>query len=368
VLVASLLGACAGDDPAPASAGPTRVHLVAAIQDDVDAVLAAYGALDDRPDLTASPRLVTAMARLDATVQQLALAAQDLRAGDLGIGRVAAPFQLSMRAGQLAPELRAIKRAIRASELAPAAQAELLTAVARVQVAARSLDLSTGTYHASVNRVANDDALGEASDRNGPLFPGSQFYVLDEGHIDAVDAAFEDDQLGITIHDESIDPDVERDPRYTIMVAKSAAKIEIPDARFAFIGPIGSTAWILPENQLDAEAAGILWPGFSTEEIEPGVFVSDQVQIRFKQVVGPNGFSVFESPQDEATPPVVLVDSENGLPDTVTLPPSTHKHSNWAFESAGIYLVRVDVRGQLNVPGQPWVTSSSATLKFVVLP
>ena len=66
---------------------------------------------------------------------------------------------------------------------------------------------------------------------------------------------------------------------------------------------------------------------------------------------------------------MVLVDSEDGLPDAVALPPGTHKHANWAFEAPGPYLIKVDVRGRLaGVAGAPWVTSSTASLKVVVLP
>ncbi|MGN6107629.1 MAG: choice-of-anchor M domain-containing protein, partial [Kofleriaceae bacterium] len=218
----------------------------------------------------------------------------------------------------------------------------------------------------NADRIAAVDMGGR---RNGPLFPGSPFYVLDEGHIDVVDAAYEDGELGISIHDETVVPDVERDPAHVLLVVKPAAKWQVPDARFAFLGAPGSTVWLLPEGQLEAEAAAILWPGLATAEIEPGTFVDDRVEIRFKHVISAGGFSLFESPQDEQTPPTVLVDSDDGLPDTVAMPVGTHKHANWAFESPGVYLVKVDVRGRLaGVAGNPWTTSSTAILKFVVLP
>lgn len=180
--------------------------------------------------------------------------------------------------------------------------------------------------------------------------------------------AFEDGAISLSIHDETAVPDVEREHEYTVMVVKAAAKVQVPDSRFAFIGPIGSNFWLLPEAQLDAQAAGILWPGLAADEVEPGVFVNDEVQFRFKQVIGPNGLSLFFSPADEASLPDVKMDSENGLPDIITVPAGSHQHLNWAFESAGAYVVKVDVRGRLEVPGTPWVTSSTELLKFVVLP
>jgi surface-anchored protein len=202
---------------------------------------------------------------------------------------------------------------------------------------------------------------------SGPI--GGSWYLLDEGHVDAVDVAYEDDELGLSIHDESVDPSVERDPARTILLVKSAAKLQVPDERFGFLGPVGSNVWILPEGQPEAQAAGLLWAGFATHEVDYGVFVGDSVSIRFLSVVGPNGLSIFESPQDESTNPNVLVDSEDGLPDTLAMPAGAHRHANWAFESAGVYLVRVRARGRLaEVSGNPWVQSEDAILKFVVQP
>jgi surface-anchored protein len=132
---------------------------------------------------------------------------------------------------------------------------------------------------------------------------------------------------------------------------------------------VGADVWILPEGQPEAEAAGILWPGIATEEVDAGVFLADQVDVRFSNLAGPNGLSLFESPQDELTNPTVFVDSENGLPDTLTTPVGIHRHVNWAFESPGVYLLRIQARGRLaELPGNPWVSSAHAVLKFVVVP
>lgn len=223
--------------------------------------------------------------------------------------------------------------------------------------------LLLATLGACLDAAPDDPAADSA------LTERSSFFVLDEGHIDAVDAAFEDGELAISIHDETVEPDVERDPDDVLLVVKSSAKVQVPDDRFGFLGPAGTDVWILPENELDAAAAGLLFAGLSTEEIALGAFTGDTVQIRFKHVSGPNGFSLFESPPDDTTPPVVLVDSENGLPDDVALPAGIHKHANWAFEAPGVYYVKVAVRGRLaGVAGNPWITSPSATLRFLVRP
>lgn len=362
--------ACAGE-AAPSAAGeePEVVATVAVaqeVQEQIDALLLTADALEARLAVHGAALAEVAPARqLAATLGELVQSAEALRAGELdGAGRLAAIRALSQRSGQLVPQLRSLKQALAKSSLSEADRQALAGEVARVRWTAVQLNRSAGRYQSEAERAAG---AGRAL-RNGPLFPGSAFWVLDEGHIDPIDAAFEDGAMELSIHDETTVPDVEREHEHTIMVVKAAAKTTVPDARFAFIGPVGRTFWMLPEGQLDAEAAGILWPGLSAEEVEPGVFVNDELQFRFKEVHGPNGLSLFVSPSDETAPPELRVDSEDGLPDVVTLMAGSHQHLNWAFESAGIYLVKADVRGRLAAPGTPWVTSATETLVFVVMP
>lgn len=360
----------------------------ATLQRDVDIVLAATSAFEDALG-DAAPALGPAYLRLAHTLEAVALVAEDLR----NLDRDADLRQLSQRAAQLAPQLRKLKRALAKAEIAPALRGDLLVRVARIRVAARAFDLHASELHRQLDR-GRADALGIASRDLDALSAGTlgpdafsadalnpdarrtarnrafgPLFLLDQGHVDAIDAEFEDGALGLSVHDESAVPDVERDPASVIFVVKSAAKIQLPDERFAFLGPVGATVWLLPQDQLDAEAAGVLFLGLSSEEIEPGIFVGDSLDVRFRHILGPNGLSLFESPEDETSPPHILVDSEDNEPDIVALPASTHKHANWAFESAGIYAITVDVTGRLaGIPGEPRITSSKALLKFVVLP
>ncbi|MGI5215293.1 choice-of-anchor M domain-containing protein [Plantactinospora sp. CA-290183] len=184
--------------------------------------------------------------------------------------------------------------------------------------------------------------------------------TLSQGHVDAVDVAFEDGEFEISVHDETVDPDVERDPADVILLAKPEAAVTVPDdPRYGFLGTPGATVHILPE----VEDENLLWAGLATEEVEAGVFVGDTVQIRFTRLVGPNGFSLFTT--DPTGAPNVLVDSEDGLPDVVTRPVGGHLHANWAFEGAGTYRIKVEATGRLAATGQR-VTSDPVWLTFQV--
>jgi surface-anchored protein len=145
------------------------------------------------------------------------------------------------------------------------------------------------------------------------------------------------------------------------IVAKSGAKTTVPaDPAYSFLGAAGSPVWILPEVQDPA----LLWPGLATEELEPGVFANDTVTVRFEWIYGPDGFSIFGT--DPFGAPIVLVDSENGLPDKVNLPVGSHTHANWAFEAAGNYAMVVRVSGVLAATGQK-ITSAPALYRFKVI-
>lgn len=179
--------------------------------------------------------------------------------------------------------------------------------------------------------------------------------VLSQGHVDVVDVAYQDGEFELTVHHE-----VEHDPADVLFVARPESATTVPDdPRYAFLGAAGSTVYVLPEVPNEA----LLFPGLSAEEIETGVFAGDTIQLRFRNVVGPDGLSLFTT--DPAGNPTVLVDSEDGLPDPVTLPVASHMHQNWAFEKPGWYLVRVDATGVLAGTGAT-VTSDPVWLKFNV--
>lgn len=180
--------------------------------------------------------------------------------------------------------------------------------------------------------------------------------VLSQGHVDIVDVAYEDGAFEIAVHDET----GERDPASVLFRAKPESAVTVPDdSRYAFLGTPGATVHILPEVENEA----LLFPGLAAEEVEPGVFAGDTVSIRFKKVIGPDGVSLFTT--DSTGNPTVLVDSENGLPDSITLPAGTHAHQNWAFEKPGYYAIKVDVTAVL-AGTTTTVTSDAVWLKFKV--
>jgi surface-anchored protein len=166
--------------------------------------------------------------------------------------------------------------------------------------------------------------------------------VLSQGHVDAVDVHYEDGGLELHVHDETVDPSVERDPADVVFRVLPGAETTVPDdPAYGFLGSSGAPVWILPEtNNPD-----LLWPGLSTEEIEPGVFAGDTVTLKLWGVRGPGALSLFSS--DPFGAPVVLANSGDGTPDRLTLTTGGHQHANWAFTSAGTYKAVFQASGTL---------------------
>ena len=185
--------------------------------------------------------------------------------------------------------------------------------------------------------------------------------VLSSGHVDIVDVAYEDGALEIGVHDETVDPDVEREAGDVVFLVKNAARTTIPaDPAFGFLGTAGKPTWILPEIQNE----DLLWPGIAAEEIEAGVFAGDPVTLAVQKVTGPGRLALFT--EDAVGTPTVLVNSADGLPDTLSLHAGSHQHASWAFSKAGVYLIKVRATGTLI--GGATVTSEPAVYKVVVQP
>ncbi|MGL5857892.1 MAG: choice-of-anchor M domain-containing protein [Angustibacter sp.] len=208
--------------------------------------------------------------------------------------------------------------------------------------------------------VAVVGGLSAAALALSPSAQAASLVSISQGHIDAIDVGFEGGELEISIHDQTVTPDVERDPADVVMVVKRAAKWSVPsDPAFAFLGRPGTKVWLLPEIQ----DSNLLWPGIAAEEIAAGALVDDTVRIEATRFSGPDGVSLFTNgPSGE---PQVIADSEDNQPDRLDMPVGQHVHANWAFEKAGTYRITVQATGRLASTGQT-IRSAPAVLTFQV--
>ncbi|MEU4693771.1 choice-of-anchor M domain-containing protein [Actinoplanes sp. NPDC023714] len=200
----------------------------------------------------------------------------------------------------------------------------------------------------------------------GPAVPAQAHttapVVIGAGHVDVVDVEYEDGALELGLHDESVEPGVEREPSDVVLLVKRQAQTTVPaDPAFAFLGAAGAKIWVLPEIQDDE----LLWPGLSTEELEAGVFAADTVALKVRGVTGPGRVAVWT--EDAVGTPHVLANSGDGLPDVVPLTAGEHRHTSWAFQRAGLYRITFAATATLAGTGTV-VSSAPATYTFVVQP
>lgn len=160
--------------------------------------------------------------------------------------------------------------------------------------------------------------------------------VLDEGHVDAVAPRLLDGQLQIQVKDGTTVGQARgqvrwREPGDVTFRVKPVAKAALPaDTKLAFLGKPGDEIFLLPQQQ----QAGILWTGWSTEELRADQ-VTGPVTWRLTKVDGPGAFGIFTTGSfGEST---VIFNSTDGLPDNHSVGLGTHAHANWGFAKQGVY-------------------------------
>ena len=180
---------------------------------------------------------------------------------------------------------------------------------------------------------------------------------LSEGAVDAPGIAFEDGAFDLHVHDE--DNDIEYEADCAVLKVKDEAATTVPaDPAFSFLGTAGAPAWILPQ----VEDNDLLYLGYATEEITDGTFEGDELDWSMVDVDGPGSFAVYSVDQFGA--PVVLFDSDDALPQTVTISTGAHTHVNWAFSAEGTYTVTYSAAG--TPTGDSLVDSGPVEYTFTV--
>jgi surface-anchored protein len=169
--------------------------------------------------------------------------------------------------------------------------------------------------------------------------------VLDRGHVDAVAPTFAGGRLALTVKDGTgSGAPVSRSPADVLFRVKPEARTTVQPGLppgYAFLGPAGSTIWLLPQVQSDNPA--VVWAGWSSESIAAGRFAGDQLHWRLVGLDGPGPAQVFET--DAFGSPRVIFDSADGLPDTESKRTGSHSHFSWVFHAAGLHRLRFEVSG-----------------------
>jgi putative ABC transporter-associated repeat protein len=169
----------------------------------------------------------------------------------------------------------------------------------------------------------------------------SETKVLDEGHVDFA-ARVVDNKLQIHIKDGTVSGRTTwREPSSVVLHVKPAAKNTLPAGdEFAFLGKGGDPVWLLDQVQQE----GLLWPGWSTDNIEAGA-TKGGVEFSLTKVEGPGTYALYT--YDAMSGANVLFNSKDGVPDSFDVPANTHAHGGWAFTREGTYRLTFKMSGTL---------------------
>lgn len=133
-----------------------------------------------------------------------------------------------------------------------------------------------------------------------------------------------------------------RRPDSVLIHGGPEAALEVPPdlpPEYAFLGPAGSTVWVLPEVQLQA----VVWPGWDLAGVPSGAYDDDQLTLRLDSVSGPGRFVGYHSD----FVPAIVFDLEQGL-DEVQMSPGSHAHLEWFFSAPGLYELAFTVEASLD--------------------
>src|SRR5690606_11513151 len=119
--------------------------------------------------------------------------------------------------------------------------------------------------------------------------------------------------------------------------------------------------YILPQD----ETEGLLFPGIAADEIAPGEFVGETVNLQLASLDGPGQLALYET--DAFGAPTVFWNSADGLTTADVFPAAvgSHSHLNWAFTAPGVYRVGLKATGTLVAGNQP-VESGVVTFSFEI--
>ncbi|WP_418960218.1 TIGR03773 family transporter-associated surface protein [Streptomyces tritici] len=155
--------------------------------------------------------------------------------------------------------------------------------------------------------------------------------VLDDGHVD-IAARVVDGRLQIHVKDGTVPGrTVWREPSSVVLHVKPQARKAIPANKdFAFLGRAGDPIWLLDQVQ----QPGLLWPGWSTDNMAAGA-TNSEVEFTLAKADGPGNFALYN--YDGLSGATVRFNSADGVPDAFGVPQNTHAHGGWAFGKEGVY-------------------------------
>ncbi|WP_282697321.1 TIGR03773 family transporter-associated surface protein [Streptomyces sp. CC208A] len=275
-----------------------------------------------------------------------------VRVGDAAITTLPAPVPTPDPSGSTSPssppalaEPAPVELAL--AEPAPRERSDLLLGAQAAEAA--PVSATAATENTAEENAATENSVEEKA--------ATEKKVLDDGHLD-IAARVVDGTLQIQVKDGTVPGKTTwREPSSVVLHVKSAARKQIPAGEaFSFLGKAGEPVWLLDQVQQE----GLLWPGWSTDNVEAGA-LKGGVKFDLTKAEGPGGFALYT--YDGLSGATVLFNSKDGVPDTIDVPANTHAHGGWAFGGEGVHRLTLSMTGTL---ANGSASTDTETFTFVV--
>lgn len=235
----------------------------------------------------------------------------------------------------------------RRTALIGATAAALALAVATASGATTDPPTDSPTDPALDQTIGTDEAIGDEQ------------VVIDSGHVD-IGPRIIDGEWQLLMRDDTSAPPVWRYLDDVVLSLGNNAILPAPDdEQFGFIAAEpGADVYVIPQTQ----AMDVVWAGWNTQDPEVVADLPLGVTLRLHGVTGPGQFTLFlqSGNFDDAQ---LLWDSSLEEPQDIWADTNTHVHGNWVFTEPGIYLLDVEMLGELR-DGE--TRSARSLLRFVV--
>lgn len=124
------------------------------------------------------------------------------------------------------------------------------------------------------------------------------------------------------------------------------------------------TFWNLPQSNPGVDPVPFV--GIGAEEIQPGIFLQDQIALSLKSVVQSPANGQFIVYRTGLGAPTTFIDTQNlGTTNLITVNAGSHSHYNFGFSQPGTYLLEFQAMGTLIGGG---TSSGTAVYAFNVVP
>lgn len=231
------------------------------------------------------------------------------------------------------------------------------TALALAALLVPASALPPAAYAAEENKSAEERALEQTLSPDEPVVTGQ--HEIAAGHVD-MGPAFVEGSWELMFRDDSTAEPVWRDPADVVLRGDDTAMMAVPDdPRYSFVqAAAGEQVYVIPQTEL----AGVVWPGWNTQNPQVVERLGRGVTFTLEAVEGPGGFSMYLE-NGTFGAPEVLWTSDSTDPQDIFVEPNVHTHANWVFTAPGAYYLTVRAHAEL---ADGTVVSDTARLLFAV--